>query len=88
MTAMTFQPTPSGTPDSFNVGYLDGELAAEVAGLDPQRANAIADMADDHDPLYAQGYYEGYWSRHAVNILTLQQDAADQILTHYAIQAA
>ena len=60
MTTMTIATsnTQSGD-DSYNDGYTDGELAA-ITQLPACRAMAIASMADQYDPLYAQGYADGY----------------------------
>ncbi|MFE1767273.1 hypothetical protein ACFW81_24025 [Streptomyces angustmyceticus] len=57
-------------PDnSFDTGYLDGELAA-ITGLPSRRAHARIAMAEDHDPLYAQGYSDGYLNATAINAAT------------------
>jgi hypothetical protein len=45
--------------NSYNAGYTDGELAA-ITRLPSRRAHARAAMAEDYDPLYAQGYIDGY----------------------------
>ncbi|MFB7738268.1 hypothetical protein ACFC08_28545 [Streptomyces sp. NPDC056112] len=44
---------------SYEDGYTDGELAA-ITKLPSARAHARAAMADQYDPLYAQGYMDGY----------------------------
>jgi hypothetical protein len=69
MSLMTI--APAGTDDeqpntSYNAGLLDGELAA-VSRLSSRRAHAIAAMADQYDPLYAQGYIDGYLHQTEVN---------------------
>ena len=69
MTTMTL--APAGTDDeqpktSYDAGLLDGELAA-VSRLSSRRAHAIAAMADPYDPLYAQGYIDGYLHQTDVN---------------------
>ena len=43
----------------YNTGHSDGELAA-ITKLSSRRAHARAAMADEYDPLYAQGYIDGY----------------------------
>jgi hypothetical protein len=89
MTATTFntvQPNGDGANASFTTGYLDGEIAAET-GLDPHRATAIADMADDHDPQYGTGYYEGFWARHAVLIGNTRAAAQDENEAYLAQRA-
>ncbi|PBC72329.1 MULTISPECIES: hypothetical protein [unclassified Streptomyces] len=54
-------------PDnSFEDGYLDGGLAA-LTGLPSRRAHARIAMAEQYDPLYAQGYSDGYLNTTAVN---------------------
>ncbi|MCW2902622.1 MAG: hypothetical protein JWO67_4887 [Streptosporangiaceae bacterium] len=78
MTILTINPVNTGGGESFETGYLDGELAAET-GLSAHRATAIADMAEDHDPMYATGYYEGFWARHAVQTVLDQVLARDEI---------
>lgn len=54
-------------PDnSFDAGYLDGELAA-ITQLPSRRAHARISMAEPYDPMYAQGYADGYLNTTAVN---------------------
>ncbi|MGW0948476.1 hypothetical protein ACWD4O_38800 [Streptomyces sp. NPDC002623] len=45
--------------DSYDAGYLDGELDA-ISKLPAAEATARASMADPYDPLWAQGYADGY----------------------------
>ena len=59
MTTMTIAPATTGPGDSFNTGYGDGELAA-FTGLPESRAAARIAMAEQYDPMYAQGYADGY----------------------------
>ncbi|MGY0065152.1 hypothetical protein ACWY4P_53525 (plasmid) [Streptomyces sp. LZ34] len=74
MTMPTITQTPYGTPDnSFEAGYLDGELAA-MTGLDSRRATARIEMAADYDPMYAQGYSDGYLHATALNAAQLQNE--------------
>lgn len=53
----TLTTAPDG--NSYNDGYTDGELAA-ITKLPARRAHARANMADPYDPLWAQGYIDGY----------------------------
>ncbi|CAK7288600.1 hypothetical protein [Streptomyces misionensis] len=55
--------SPADSP--YDDGYTDGELAA-ITGLSSRRAHARAAMADAYDPLYAQGYIDGYL--HAIQV--------------------
>lgn len=69
MTTMTFAPADTDDEQpktSYDAGLLDGELAA-VSRLSSRRAHARAAMADDYDPLYAQGYMDGYLHQTEVN---------------------
>jgi hypothetical protein len=62
MSVMTPETAATGDeqPDtSYDQGLIDGELAA-ITKLPACRAMAIASMADQYDPLYAQGYGDGY----------------------------
>jgi hypothetical protein len=61
------EPTALGpdNPNSYNDGYTDGELAA-ITKLPARRVHARASMADQYDPLYAQGYIDGYL--HAIQV--------------------
>jgi hypothetical protein len=45
--------------DSYNAGYFDGELDA-ISKLPARTAMARVSMADQHDPLWADGYADGY----------------------------
>jgi hypothetical protein len=54
---------PAG--NSYNDGYTDGEIAA-ITKLPARRVHARASMADQYDPLYAQGYIDGYL--HAIQV--------------------
>ncbi|MFR9794178.1 hypothetical protein ACL07V_37085 [Streptomyces sp. MB22_4] len=57
----------------YNDGYTDGELAA-ITGLSSRRAHARAAMADQYDPLYAQGLIDGYLHAVQVNASIAQKD--------------
>ena len=62
MTTMTIASANTGDEQpktSYDQGLIDGELAA-ITKLPARRAMAIASMADQYDPLYAQGYSDGY----------------------------
>nr|WSX25507.1 hypothetical protein OG690_38130 [Streptomyces tubercidicus] len=56
----------TATDNTFDAGYLDGELAA-ITGLPARRAHARIAMAEPYDRLYAQGYSDGYLNATAVN---------------------
>ncbi|WP_039942937.1 hypothetical protein [Streptomyces himastatinicus] len=67
-------PTAYGTPDdSFDAGFLDGELAV-MEGLSSARAHARIEMAELYDPMYAQGYSDGYLHATAFNAARLQNE--------------
>ncbi|MER6092501.1 hypothetical protein [Streptomyces bluensis] len=62
MTTMTIAPGNTGDEQpktSYDQGLIDGELAA-LTKLPARRAIARAAMAEQYDPLYAQGYSDGY----------------------------
>jgi hypothetical protein len=62
MSLMTIASAPTGDDQpktSYDIGTEDGELAA-ITKLPSRRAHARAAMADQYDPLYAQGYIDGY----------------------------
>lgn len=61
---------------SYNHGYTDGEFAA-IEKLPARRVLARAAMADEYDPLYAQGYADGYLDQIArTNALNEQQETS------------
>lgn len=64
ITASAAAPEPE--PGSYNQGESDGELAA-FTGLASARVHARAWMAEQHDPMYAQGYLDGYLAETARN---------------------
>lgn len=67
MTTMTITSADTTGPDnSWTTGYTDGELAA-ITGLPSRRIHARASMADQYDPMYAQGLIDGYLHAAAVN---------------------
>jgi hypothetical protein len=51
--------TNPGDGNSYNAGYFDGELDA-ITQLPARMATDRAAMADAYDPLWAQGYADGY----------------------------
>lgn len=61
MSILTIAPATTEPADggSYNDGYFDGELAA-ITKLPARRVHARASMADAYDPLWAQGYIDGY----------------------------
>ncbi|MDX2658312.1 hypothetical protein PV402_39695 [Streptomyces scabiei] len=61
MTIQTLAPANDsrGDNNSYDAGYFDGELDA-ISKLPAALANNRASMADPHDPLWAQGYADGY----------------------------
>lgn len=66
--------TTYGTADqAFDAGYLDGELAA-ITRLPARRVHARISMAEQHDPIYAQGYSDGYLNATAVNAARRQTE--------------
>jgi hypothetical protein len=67
MTTMTFSSATTEPGDNpYNAGYSDGEIAA-ISKLPARRAIARAAMADEYDPLWAQGYADGYLDEIARN---------------------
>lgn len=61
--------------NSYDDGLLDGELAA-ITGLSSARVHARANMADPYDPLWAQGYIDGYLHAIAVNAALIEKERA------------
>ncbi|MEV5451649.1 hypothetical protein [Streptomyces sp. NPDC052535] len=60
MTIQISEPTAMNpADDSYNAGYFDGELDA-ISKLPARQAHDRASMADQYDPLWAQGYADGY----------------------------
>ncbi|MEW2266909.1 hypothetical protein [Streptomyces sp. NPDC047868] len=60
MTTMTFAPAATEPGDNaYNAGYTDGELDAATK-LPAAMATTRASLADQYDPLWAQGYADGY----------------------------
>ncbi|MFG2359445.1 hypothetical protein [Streptomyces sp. NPDC048521] len=73
MSLMTPETTPTGSADSYNDGYTDGELAA-ITHLPSHRVHARASMADQYDPLYAQGLIDGYLHAIQVNAALMEKE--------------
>ncbi|MDX3000007.1 hypothetical protein [Streptomyces scabiei] len=61
MTIQTLAPANDsrGDNNSYDAGYFDGELDA-ISKLPAALANNRASMADPYDPIWAQGYADGY----------------------------
>ena len=62
---LAYAATGNNGPNSYNQGYTDGEFAA-LEKLPSRRVHARAEMGADHDPLWAQGYIDGYLHQIAV----------------------
>lgn len=77
MSVMTPESIPAAPSDddSFNTGLIDGEIAATTR-LSARRAHARAAMADQYDPLYAQGYIDGYLHGIELNAAYLERQAS------------
>ena len=76
MSLMTFETAATGGEQpktSYDQGLLDGELAA-ITKLPARRAMAIASMADQYDPLYAQGYSDGYLHGIQINAALIEKE--------------
>ncbi|WP_042174628.1 hypothetical protein [Streptomyces sp. NBRC 110035] len=73
MSAMTPETTNTSPADSYNDGLIDGELAA-ITHLPSARIHARAAMADEYDPLYAQGLIDGYLHAIAVNAALIEKE--------------
>ena len=67
--------THPGNENSYNAGYTDGELAA-ITQLSSRRVHARASMADQYDPLYAQGLIDGYLHAIQVNAALAEKEQA------------
>jgi hypothetical protein len=75
MTTMTIAPADNNSSDdnSYNAGYFDGELDA-ISKLPAAMANDRASMADAYDPLWAQGYADGYLHQIQVTYALAQKE--------------
>ncbi|MFF7190565.1 hypothetical protein ACFZAR_36345 [Streptomyces sp. NPDC008222] len=56
---MTTETTATNPGNSYDAGYFDGELDA-ISKLPARTAMDRAAMADAYDPLWAQGYADGF----------------------------
>ena len=70
LTATEPTATPHGSSDG--AGYFDGEHDA-ISQLPAAEATARASMADAYDPLWAQGYADGYLNQIQVTYALTQQ---------------
>ena len=76
MTTMTIAFTNTGPgDDSYNAGYFDGELDA-LAKAPSSLVHDRASMADAYDPLWAQGYIDGYLHQIQVNAALAEKERA------------
>lgn len=76
MTITTLDLAPTdGQNGAYNLGYTEGELDA-LEKLPAAMADNRAALADDHDPLWAQGYMDGYLAEIARNYAYLQKEQA------------
>lgn len=77
MTIQTFTtaPTQPGDDNSYDAGYFDGELDA-ISKLPATMATDRASMADPYDPLWAQGYSDGYLHQIQVTYALAQNEQA------------
>jgi hypothetical protein len=75
MTIQTLAPAHTDPADdgSYNAGYFDGELDA-IAKLPARMATDRAAMADQYDPLWAQGYSDGYLHQIQVTYALAQKE--------------
>jgi hypothetical protein len=74
MQTIALNNTPN-SDDSYNAGYFDGELDA-ISKLPARMATARASMADPYDPLWAQGYADGYLNQIQVAYALAQKEQA------------
>ncbi|NUS25101.1 MAG: hypothetical protein HOV92_12875 [Streptomyces sp.] len=73
MTIQTLAPADSPfANNSYDDGYFDGELDA-ISKLSAAAATDRASMADQYDPLWAQGYSDGYLNQIQVTYEEAQQ---------------
>lgn len=76
MTTHSIETAPIGPDDSnsYDAGYFDGELDA-ISKLPAVIATQRASMADPYDPLWAQGYADGYLHQIQVTYALAQKEA-------------
>lgn len=72
LTATETTPTPNSS--SYDAGYFDGELDA-ISKLPAAEATARASMADPYDPIWAQGYADGYLNQIQTTYALAQETA-------------
>ncbi|MEU5043226.1 hypothetical protein [Streptomyces griseorubiginosus] len=58
----------SPADDAYQAGFLDGELDA-ISKLPAALATARASMAEPHNPMWAQGYDDGFIHATTINAL-------------------
>lgn len=75
MTTMTIAANQTGPEgeNSYDAGYFDGELDA-ISKLPAALANNRASMADAYDPIWAQGYADGYLNQIQVTYALTQKE--------------
>ena len=72
MSLTATEPTATPNGSSYGAGYFDGELDA-ISKLPAAEATARASMADPYDPLWAQGYADGYLNQIQTTYALTQQ---------------
>ncbi len=77
MSILTIAPATAEPADSnsYDAGYFDGELDA-LAKAPSQLVHDRASMADQYDPLWAQGYIDGYLHQIQVTAALAEKQAA------------
>ncbi|MFD8777473.1 hypothetical protein [Streptomyces sp. NPDC059916] len=77
MSIQTIAPIGTDEPgeNAYNDGYLDGELDA-MTKLPAHLVMDRASMADAYDPLWAQGYADGYLDTIARNAALQEREEA------------
>ena len=75
MSILTIAPAHTGEPngDSYNAGCFDGQLDA-LAKFPARQAMERASMADPYDPLWAQGYSDGYLHGIQLNAALMEKE--------------
>lgn len=74
MTPETTAASPGGD-NAYDAGYFDGELDA-LSNLPAAMATDRASMADQYDPLWAQGYSDGYLAQIEITYALTQNEQA------------
>ena len=77
MTTHSIETAPIGPDDSnsYDQGYFDGELDA-ISKLPARMAHDRAAMAEQYDPLWAQGYSDGFLHQIQVTYALAQKERA------------